>query len=246
MTNDHLVLICGVSGGGKSASLRNLPKPEGVMYLNCESGKKLPFSSKFMKGPGGQPGFTITDPLQVYEAFDAAEKMKDVHTIVIDSVTFLMDMFESVYVLESGDTMKGWQNYQQYFKNLMQQYVAKSTKNVIFTAHTLNILNENEMVVETKVPIKGALKNNGLEAYFSTVVTARKISIKALKDYQSALLNITEEEEMLGYKYVFQTKITKDTVNHRIRSSMGMWSIAETFIDNDAALLLNRLHQYHA
>lgn len=36
--NEHLVLICGTSGSGKSASLRNIPNPEGVIYLNCESG----------------------------------------------------------------------------------------------------------------------------------------------------------------------------------------------------------------
>jgi hypothetical protein len=237
--NDHLVLICGTSGSGKSASLRNLPKPEGVMYLNCESGKKLPFNSKFRM-------LTILDPYDVHQAFEEAESMPGIHTIVVDSVTFLMDMFESIHVLPAEDTMKGWQNYQQFFKTLMQHYVAKSTKNVIFTAHVLNVLNESEMVVETKVPIKGALKNNGLEAYFSTVITARKMSLNQLKDYSSDLLNINEEDELLGYKYVYQTKITKDTVNHRIRSSMGMWPIAETFIDNDAELLLERLHQYYS
>lgn len=239
MVNNNLVLICGTSGGGKSASLRNIPNPEGVIYLNCESGKLLPFPSKFKS-------LTITDPIDVYQAFDEAEKMSDVHTIVIDSITFLMDMYESVYVLGSSDTMKGWNNYQQFFKNLMQQYVAKSTKNVIFTAHTLNVLNENEMVVECKVPIKGALKNQGIEAFFSTVVTARKIAVKQLKEYQNDNLIITPEEEALGFKYVFQTKITKDTINHRIRSSMGLWSTAETFIDNDAHILLQRLHQYHS
>ena len=36
-TNDNLVLIGGESSGGKTASLRNLKNPEGVMYLNCES-----------------------------------------------------------------------------------------------------------------------------------------------------------------------------------------------------------------
>lgn len=36
--NDHLVLICGKSGVGKTASLKSLKNPEGVMYLNCESG----------------------------------------------------------------------------------------------------------------------------------------------------------------------------------------------------------------
>ena len=66
--NDHLVLIGGKSATGKSASLMNLENPEGVMYLNCESGKKLPFKSKFKQ-------YVITDPLQVNEAFEAAEKI---------------------------------------------------------------------------------------------------------------------------------------------------------------------------
>ena len=36
--NDHLVLLCGKSATGKSASLMGLEKPEGVLYLNCEAG----------------------------------------------------------------------------------------------------------------------------------------------------------------------------------------------------------------
>lgn len=236
-TNDNLVLICGTSGTGKSASLRDIENPEGVLYANCEAGKKLPFPDKFRK-------FTVTDPKQVFQMFEEAEKI-NCHTLVVDSITFLMDMFESLYICGARDTMAGWSNYQQYFKQLMQDYVAKSTKNVIFTAHVLNIMNDADMVLETKVPIKGALKNQGIEAFFSTVVLTRKVSINQLNDYANPLLNITDEEKMLGYKHVFQTKITKDTVNHRIRSSMGMWSIPETFIDNSANLLMKRLHEYY-
>ena len=36
--NDNLVLIGGESAGGKTASLRNLNNPEGIIYLNCEAG----------------------------------------------------------------------------------------------------------------------------------------------------------------------------------------------------------------
>lgn len=237
--NDHLVLICGESGSGKSASLANLPAQKGVIYLNCESGKKLPFKNDFQE-------LKIVDPLTVYRAFEEAEQMPEVHTIVIDSLTFLMDMFESVHVLQSADTMKGWQNYQQYFKNLMQAYVASSSKNVIFTAHVLPILNDTAHVLEVKVPVKGALKNNGIEAYFSTVIETRKMSLSELTDYKNDLLTISDEEEMLGYKYVYQTKVTKETIHHRIRSGMGMWSVPETFINNDAKLLLDRLHTYYA
>lgn len=237
--NDHLVLIAGASSSGKSASLMSLENPEGVMYLNCESGKKLPFPNKFQK-------YTITDPHQVTEAFDVAETMPEIHTIVVDSITFLMDMFESLYIVGSTNTMNGWSQYNQYFKNLMQAKVASSTKRVIMIAHTLATLNENEMVLETKVPIKGALKNNGIEAYFSCVVYTKKMQLKHLKDYQNDLLVITPEEELLGYKHVFQTAITKDTVHERIRSPRFMWKASESFIDNDVQKLLKRVEDYYA
>lgn len=236
--NDHLVLLGGKSATGKSASLMGLENPEGVMYLNCESGKKLPFKAKFKQ-------FVITDPLQINEAFDAAETMPEVHTIVVDSLTYLLDMYESLYVLNSANTMQAWGQFSQYFKVLMQQYVAKSTKNVIFTAHTADTLNESEMLMETKIPVKGSLKNNGIESYFTVVIASKKVPLKALKDYGSALLTITPEEEALGYKYVFQTKLTKETVNERLRGPLGLFDTKETFIDNNLQLVLNRLKQYY-
>lgn len=97
--NDHLVLISGKSATGKSASLMNLRNPEGVIYLNCENNKKLPFRSKFKE-------FTVTDPLQIHEAFNEAENMPDVHTIIVDTMTYLMDMYETCYVNGSPNTMK--------------------------------------------------------------------------------------------------------------------------------------------
>lgn len=137
-------------------------------------------------------------------------------------------------------------DYAQYFKTLMQQHVAKSTKRVIFLAHSADSLNENEMVMESKVPVKGSLKNNGIESYFSVVIGCKKIALKNLKDYGSSLLNITEKEERLGYKYVFQTDLTKETVHERLRGPLGMWDTKETFIDNNAQLVLDRLDQYYS
>lgn len=237
--NDHLVLICGKSATGKTASLMGLKNPEGVMYLNCESGKRTPFKAKFKQ-------YTISDPLQIYEAFSAAENMPDVHTIVVDSLSMLMELFESVYVVNSANTMKSWGDYAQYFKNLMQQYVAKSTKNVIFTAHTVDSLNESEMVMETKVPVKGSLKGVSLEAYFSVIVYAKKIGCKALKDFKNPMLNVSPDEEALGFKHIYQCRLTKDTVNERIRGPMGMFSQQETYMDNDAGKLLERLEEYYS
>jgi len=236
--NTNLVLISGKSATGKSLSLRNIPNPTGVMYLNCEAGKRLPFNSKFKE-------YVITDPYQIYEAFLKAENNKEIHAIVIDSLTYMMDMFESVHVLTATNGMKAWGDYAQFFKNLMSQYVAKSTKDVIFTGHTMDVLNESEMVSETLVKVKGSLMNQGIESAFSTVISSKKVALKKLEGYSSDLLNITEEEKLLGFKYVYQTKLTKETVNERIRASLGMWNTNETFIDNDIAHVINRLHEYY-
>ena len=238
-TNDHLVLLCGKSATGKSASLMGLANPEGVLYLNCESGKRLPFKAKFIQK-------TVTDPLQINEAFDWAETQPQVHTIIVDSLTYLLDMYESIYVLNSTNGMQAWGQFAQYYKTLMQQFVARSTKRIIFIAHTADTLNEGEMVMETKVPVKGSLKNNGIESYFTVVIASKKIPLKTLKDYKSDLLVVTPEEEALGFKYVFQTKITKDTVNERLRGPLGLFDTKETYIDNNIQLVLDRLKEYYA
>lgn len=238
MSNDHLVLISGESTTGKSASLKDLEKPEGVMYLCTEAGKKLPFKNSFKRA-------TITDPMQILAYFDKAEQMPEIHTIVVDSLTYMMDQYESIYVIGSANTMGGWQDYQQFFKKLLQMKVASSSKSVAFTAHTQSILNESAMVMEAKVPIKGALKANGVESYFENVVSTKKMPLTKLEGYENPLLKITDDERLLGFKYVYQTRLTKETVQERIRSPMGMWSREETFIDNNLQFVINRLNEYY-
>lgn len=237
--NDHLVLIAGESGTGKSASLMNLPNQEKVMYLNCEAGKRLPFRNKFKN-------FTITNPYQVYEAFDHAQNNPEFNVIVIDTLTFLMDMFETQYVLSAQDTQKAWGQYAQFLKVLMQEKVAASDKAVIFLAHTRSELDAKAMEMKTSVPVKGSLKNNGVEAYFSLVVATKKVDLKDLEPYKSDLLHITEQDVLLGYKHVFQTQLTKNTIGERIRAPMGLFSREETFMDNDAGLLLKQVQEYYA
>lgn len=240
-TNDHLILISGKSATGKSASLMAMNQPEGVIYLNCENGKKLPFRSKFKT-------LSVTDPAQIFQAFDEVENMPDVHTVVIDTLTYLMDLYESTKVLNAANTMKAWGNYAQFMKIMMSQKVAMSSKNVVFLAHTSDILNESEMVNETLVKVKGSLMNQGIESFFTNVISTKKVPLAKLTDTvaKSDLLIITPEDEANGFKYVFQTRLTKETVNERIRSPMGMWALNETFIDNDLQKVIDRLHKYYA
>lgn len=237
--NDQLILVSGFSGTGKSASLRNIRNQENWVYMNCEAGKRLPFKNKFNN-------IRISDPYDVWAYFDECIENRDsVDGIIVDSQTFLMDMFESMYVLNSANTMQGWSNFAQFFKVLMQDKVVRFNKPVIFTAHVLDVLDEKAMEIKTSVPVKGSLKNNGIEAYFSTVVSTKKVTIKELEKYGSKMLNITERERMLGYKHVFQTMVTKTTTGERIRSPMGMFEDSETYIDNDCQLLLDHLTDFY-
>ncbi|MEA2037101.1 MAG: AAA family ATPase [Nanoarchaeota archaeon] len=238
-TNDHLILVGGKTASGKSMCLRNLKDPQGVLYLNCEAGKKLPFKSGFTE-------LTITSPEVVKHAFIQAEdKQKGIHTIVVDSLTFLMDMYESQCVLTATNTMKAWGNYAQFLKTLMLDLVAKSTKNVIFLAHTSDVANEAEMITETLVKLKGSIMNTGVESYFTNVISCKRVPTKKLTETND-LLTITEDEKLDQFKHVFLTRLTAETQNERVRAPLGMWERAETYIDNDIQLVIDRLHKYYA
>ena len=139
-----------------------------------------------------------------------------------------------------------WGDFAQFFKILLQQKVVKFGKPVIITAHAKDELDEAAGVMKTFIPVKGSLKNNGLEAYFSTVVYAERVDIKELEKYGNKMLDITEEERDLGYKHVFQTRPTKKSVGKRLRSPMGMFDKSQTYIDNDAQKLLDHLAEYYA
>ena len=237
--NTQLVLISGASATGKSASLRNLRDQEKWFYLGVEAGKPLPFKNSFKD-------LKIEDPYQVFEAFDYATSNPDeCNGVIIDSLTFLMDMFESQYVLNSSNTMKAWSTYNQFFKTLMQDKILKFGKPTIILAHTQDFLDERTLETKTYVPIKGSLKAQGIEAYFTSVVSTKKMALKDLEPYKNDMLTITEEDELLGYCYCFQTKLTKQTLGERIRSPMGMFNKEQTYISNDAQVLLDHLKSYY-
>lgn len=237
--NDQLILVAGYSGEGKSASLRNIRNQENWVYLNCEAGKRLPFRNRFNN-------VRISEPYEVWSYLDDCIENKDqVDGVIIDSITFLLDMFESQYIAGAANGQKAWGDFAQFFKTIMQQKVTRFGKPVVIIAHLLDVYDEASQSMKISVPVKGALKNNGIEAYFSTVVGARKVPLKELEKFGSKLLDITEEEKELGYKHVFQTRITKGTTGMRIRSPMGMFDKSETYIDNDVQKLLDHLNEFY-
>jgi len=236
--NAQLVLISGESASGKSASLREIPNQSRWVYMNTESGKALPFKNDFVSA-------VVTDPHQIQQGFDMVTGSPDFDGVIVDSITFMMDMFESQYVIPAKDSRAAWGDYAQFFKNVMQNLVANCDKHVIMLGHTKKE-QDAQLVDRVYVPVKGSLGNNGIESYFSTVVSTKRIPLADLKDMDPALLRITEDDEILGFKYVFQTRLTKGTVGERIRGPMGLFNKNQTFMDNDAALLIDHMVKYYS
>jgi hypothetical protein len=236
--SEQLILIAGVSASGKSLSLSHLREPEGVMYLNCEN-KRLPFK------PGKLNCYNITMPDQVVEGIQYANNQAGIHTVVIDTLDFLMTMYETNIIKKAVNGQKAWGDYFTYFQELMQVHVANSDKKFIFLAHCFTQLDEEAMMKVTSVPVKGALKNLGVESFFTTVVMAKQLPLRLVEPFKSPLLNVSDDDKERGIKYVFQTRMTKESAGEKIRSPQDMWTKDETFIDNNIQFVLDRLTTYY-
>lgn len=238
--NPHSILICGESGAGKSMSLYEMRDREDVLYLNCEGGKPLPFKNKFKNK-------VITDPEDIIDWLEQLEEMGEENPynfICIDTISFMMDMYETVHVLNAANTQKAWGNYGQFFKRLINAS-AKVDAFFIFIGHLDRQLDEEAGIWRTSVPVKGALAKKGLEAYFTTVINVMKMPLKDLKKFPNNMLDVTEMDEEVGYKHIFQTRTTKQTVGDRIRSPMGLFEREQLYVNNDIAPVIKRMIQYY-
>ncbi len=245
--NPKSILICGESGSGKSASLMGIKDRTDVLYLNCENGKPLPFKNKFKKK-------IITDPEDIIDFLEQLIELQDEGStpyrfIIIDTLSFLMDMYETEHVLGARDTQKMWGQYGQFFPRLMA-LTAKLDAFFIFLGHLDSFLDENEGMMKYSVPVKGALAKKGLEARFTTVIYVKKMGIKdilkGVGGTASNLLNISDREQTKGFKHVFLTDSDKNTIGGRIRTPLGMFKDDELYIDNDVFPVLKRLSEYYA
>jgi hypothetical protein len=227
----------GKPNSGKSFSLRNLPKQDRYVYLNTDL-KAIPFKHKFHD-------VYIANPLDIFGYVNEIESNTDIDGVILDTISFLMDQFEQQYVVNATNGQKMWGEYATYYKKLIHA-IKSGSKSYAILAHAKDVMNESEMVLETKVPIKGSVGATGVEADFTTIVGAKSISIKEAKKHQNDLLTITPEEEEDGVKRVFQTRIDKDSIGHKYRSQLGLWKREEKYIDNDLNLVFNRLNEYYA
>lgn len=237
--NKNLVMVMGKPNTGKSASLRNMHQ-ESMVYLNADL-KETPFRDKFMMS------VEIADAKDAIEFIRQIEGEESASGAVLDTITFLMQMYERQYVAPFAGTKTGqsaWGDYGNYYRELIHE-IKSGTKNYAILAHEDESLNEQAMQMESRVPIKGAVGKVGVEADFTTILRSMQVPITRLKGIENDLLTITPEEEEDGVKYVFQTRITKETAGSKMRSAMGLWGRNELFIDNDLDLVFKRLNKFY-
>lgn len=232
-------MICGESNTGKSTSLRNLKNREKYAYLNGDK-KDLPI--------GGANSFltnkVLHNPVELLGFYDQLEASEKCEGIILDTLTFMMKNF----LRKTQEELSGfdvWNAYAEHY-NLWNDKVKASNKTHIIMAHTNTTLNTQSGNMEAKIPLKGQVGEVGAEADQTIIVTSMQMPIGKLEKYKTPLLTFSEEERLAGSKYVFSTKIIKETVGDRTRSPFGMWTMDEAFIDNDIQLVLDRIDEFYS
>lgn len=237
--NKNVIMIMGKPNTGKSTSLRNMDQ-ESMIYLNADL-KELPFADRFMSS------VEIADANDVLGFIQDIEAEEGVTGAVLDTVTFLMQMFERQYVAPFAGTKTGqsaWGDYGNFYRNFIHAIKAGS-KSYVIMAHEDESLNEQSAMMESRVPVKGAVGKVGVEADFTTILRSMQIPVKKLEGFENDLLHITDEEREDGVKYVFQTRITKESAGAKMRSAMGLWARNELYIDNDVKQVFDRLNKFY-
>ena len=239
--NKNIVMVMGKPNTGKSTSLRNLPQSS-MIYMNADL-KELPFRDRFMMS------VEIADAKDVLDYIQQIEDEPGVTGAVLDTLTFLMSMYERQYVVPYAGTKQGqtaWGDYGNFYRDLIHK-IKSGTKDYAIFAHEDESLNEQAQMMESRVPVKGAVGKVGVEADFTTILRTMQIPVKKLEDLkiENELLNITDAEREDGVKYVFCTRVTKETAGNKMRSAMGLWARNELYIDNDMDLVFKRLRTYY-
>jgi len=238
--DNNLCLIVGHPSSGKSTSLQYLKEPETVVYFNADC-KALPFKMKFAAN------MAITDPLDLLDYLDDCAENDDVKTIIVDTITYLMRTYKTLYVDEANDSRQAWGNYGKFYNKLMLKLKTLSNdKTVIILAHATEEYDEDSGNTVSKLVLQGGA-GKASEGDFTTIVEAKSKPLnKKLMKYENELLSFTEWEKEDGIKYVFVTRKTKNEPNTLARSANDLWEREMLYIDNSIQHLINRLEEYYS
>lgn len=228
----------GPPNSGKSMSLMQMTNQKRIVYLNTDL-KPLPFKDNFAQNVEVDDANDILSFIHEIEAHD------EIDGAVLDTISFLMSMYERQYVTRAEDTQAAWGGYGTFYRDFIHA-IKSGTKDYVILAHEAVQHNEKTMRWESSVPVKGAVGRTGVEADFTTILSSRQIELTDLEGHENDLLHITDLEKEDEFKYVFVTRITKDTVGQKMRSAMDLWGRNELYIDNDIQQVFTRLKKYYS
>ena len=216
MEQDYTLLLYGKSSTGKSSSLRNLDMASTAM-INIEK-KPLAFKHNDLH--------SHSKPTSLHEvkmAIKTAVEDDTVETIVVDSVTMLVDIMAYTELVKmSGDSRGGWLELRDWVVGLIE-YCKKADKTFIFIALEMEVMNEREFVTDNRPKVVGSLKDS-LSSHFTTVL-------------RSVVREVEEDIE-----YQFQTNKTKEDFHNATKSPMAM---LEKYEPNDLFAILNKMKEYY-
>lgn len=217
--NKKMVLIVGSTGTGKTTSLRNLPL-EKTAYIDVDrkSIKAFPNMDKFRQ-------WAKLDYIDhVLPGIDALEADPNIEYVVIDTLSFMLDMFVAQKVDTAADTREAWGQYKKFYKELIHK-IKSGTKSYIILAHDKSSYNEQSMEIKTQAYAQGSIFGQ-VEADFAVVAYTHKY---------------VGEDGLPAYGFLVGP--TKETLALSAKSPMGMFT--EPLIkNNDVQLLLEAIDAY--
>jgi hypothetical protein len=217
--NKKMILVIGSTGTGKTTSLRNLDKSKSV-YID--------FDRKAIKAFRDMDDFREWIKIDYIDhllpGLKGLESDPDCEYIIIDTLSFALDMFVAQKIDTAADTRAAWGDYKRFYKELI--HLAKSsTKSYIFLTHEKSSYNEEAMETKTTAYAQGSISGM-IEADFALVAYTHKY---------------VDKDGMPAYGMLVGP--TKETLALSAKSPMGMFD-KPLIEDNDVMLLIEAAESY--
>ena len=212
-----IIGVMGDSGAGKTTSMRNLD-PKTTFYIDCDK-KGLSWTGWKQNYNDKTKNYTKTDKpqvaLQALRHINDDEKLKNIKTVVIDTINGLMVADEMRRSKEKG--YDKWQDLAQSIYDLVDYALTvRDDLTVIFVAHTQTEHDDNGYFF-TRIKTSGRkLDKITLESKFPVVLLAK----------------------CTGGKYIYETQANFSTA----KTPLGAFESKE--IDNDIVEVIKALEDY--
>lgn len=239
LKNGFILGITGRANTGKTTSLRHLKNIEGVLRINCDvSQMDMPFISNIKK-------VNLNNPLEIFGIIEAAKNDNKIHTIVIDTLTSLVNLYtERVFPTLESAYGNQWKEFTAFFNKLLVTALPDTKKVCIVIAHS--VPEEDNKIIYSNVALSGQLGKKGFASFFDLLVVADFLDLESnIELPENKLFKITDDEKLDQIKYILQVrKMPQSVHNPLIRHPIDFWDRHEAQIDSNIQLVLDRMDQY--